>query len=199
MSFLLDTFESRVDHRRAWVGAIALGLLQTGIILYMIVSHALILMHGTEVLLKAAPVDPRDLLRGDYVVLNYDISRIPVSSLVGEKPKVDGSETLYVRLEKQADGYWAAAESSFQPLSEKTDTVVLKSLPFDYRPAIDTESIRVGYGIESYYVPEGEGHHLEQATSAGRVGMAVRVGSSGTAQIRSLLLDGQQVYDEPLY
>ena len=199
MSFLLGSFEGRIDDRRAWLGAIALGLLQTAIILYLIISHALILMHGTEVLLKAAPVDPRDLLRGEYVILNYDVSRIPVSTIVGEKPKAEGSETLYVRLHKEADGYWTAAESSFAPLPEKPDTVVLESLPFDYRPTIDTESIRVDYGIESYYVPEGEGHHLEQATSAGRVAIAVRVASGGTAQIRSLLLDGQAVYDEPLY
>ena len=31
---------------------------------------------GQEVLLKVQPVDPRDLFRGDYVVLRYDITRV---------------------------------------------------------------------------------------------------------------------------
>lgn len=187
------------DSRRIWISAVILAALQTGILLYMIASHALILAHGADILLKAAPVDPRDLLRGEYVILNYDISQVPVKTLVGERPKEEGDSTLFVRLEKHADGFWGIAESSFDPLPEKADTVVLETLPFDYRPNVDTETIRVEYGIESYYVPEGEGHHLEQATNAGRLSVAARVASSGAVQIRSLLLDGQAVYDEPLY
>jgi uncharacterized membrane-anchored protein len=38
------------------------------------------------VLLKTAPVDPRDFLRGDYVVLNYDISSVPVVD-IRRRPK----------------------------------------------------------------------------------------------------------------
>lgn len=34
------------------------------------------LREGTVVLLETRPVDPRDLLRGDYVILNYNISTI---------------------------------------------------------------------------------------------------------------------------
>ena len=30
-----------------------------------------------HVLLRVAPVDPRDLFRGQYVALSYDISRLP--------------------------------------------------------------------------------------------------------------------------
>ena len=31
---------------------------------------------GREIVLKTVPVDPRDLFRGDYVTLRYDISRL---------------------------------------------------------------------------------------------------------------------------
>ena len=33
------------------------------------------LRRAATVLLETAPVDPRDLVRGDYVILNYKISR----------------------------------------------------------------------------------------------------------------------------
>lgn len=191
--------ETRPFVRRAWMSAIALALLQTGILLSIIVGHATILRSGTEVLLKAAPVDPRDLLRGDYVILNYDISRVPVATLVGARPATDGQQTLAVRLRKQPDGYWGIAESSFEPLAAMADTVVIDSQPFDYRPSTDIDTIRVDYGIESYYVPEGEGRDLEQAPADGRLAIAASVSAGGTAQIKSLLLDGKPVYDEPLY
>lgn len=200
MSFLIDAAnETRPFGRRAWIAAIALALLQTGILLFVIVSHATILRTGTAVLLKAAPVDPRDLLRGDYVILNYDISRVPVATLVGVRPTTDGERTLSVRLQKQPDGYWGIAESSFAPLAAKADTVVLESQPFDYRPSTDLTTIRVDYGIESFYVPEGEGHDLEQAPADGRLAIEASISAAGTAQIKSLLLDGKPVYDEPLY
>ncbi|MET0747435.1 MAG: GDYXXLXY domain-containing protein [Rhizobium sp.] len=200
MSFWIDAAkETRPFGRRAWIAAIALALLQTGILLFVIVSHATILRNGTEVLLKAAPVDPRDLLRGDYVILRYDISRVPVATLIGARPDKDGEQTLSVRLQKQPDDYWGIAESSFAPLPPVAGTVVLVSRPFDYHPAADLTSIGVDYGIESYYVPEGEGHDLEQAPASGRLAIAVSVSSGGTAQIKSLLLDGKPVYDEPLY
>jgi uncharacterized membrane-anchored protein len=35
---------------------------------------------GEEVLLKTLPVDPRDLFRGDYVILRYDVSRVDTTA-----------------------------------------------------------------------------------------------------------------------
>lgn len=199
MSGVIAATESRQFGRRIWLAAVGLALLQTIVLLYLIVSHVTILRTGTEVLLKAAPVDPRDLLRGDYVILNYDISNVPATTLVGARPSAEGEQRVSVRLQKQADGYWGIAESSFQPLAAKADTVVLDSLPFDYHPSAEATSIKVDYGIENFYVPEGEGHNLEQAPAAGRLAVAIRVSAGGIGEIRSLLLDGQPVYDEPLY
>jgi uncharacterized membrane-anchored protein len=36
---------------------------------------------GEEILLKTAPVDPRDIFRGDYVNLRYDISTIDIVNI----------------------------------------------------------------------------------------------------------------------
>jgi uncharacterized membrane-anchored protein len=200
MSFIFDAGATAHPYvRRAWISAVIVALLQTLIIGYTIESHASILRSGTEVLLKTAPIDPRDLLRGDYVVLNYDISSVPASTVVGDLPKEAGEKVLSVRLQKQPDGFWSIAESSFGALELKPDTVVLKSRPFQYYPVEGGQAIRVDYGIERYYVPEGEGRDLEQARSDGQLSIAARVSDSGQAQIRRLLVDGKPVYEEPLY
>ncbi|GES45554.1 membrane protein [Rhizobium dioscoreae] len=191
--------------RRLWIAAIVVAALQTAVLGYMVGERAWGLRSGVEILLKTAPVDPRDLLRGDYVTLNYDISRVPFSTMVEGPPKASRSGALLsVRLKKQDDGYWGIVESSFGKLDPKPDTVVLKSLPVDYvfyGDAADPSQAIVGvaYGIERYYVPEGQGHDIESARNANRVAIAARVSSDGVAHIRSLLLDGKSVYEEPLY
>lgn len=181
------------------VAAILVAGLQTLILGYIIQSRASILANGAEILLKTAPVDPRDFLRGDYVVLNYDISSVPVSTVTGGIPAEAGEQTLWVRLKRQQDGFWGIVESSFKELPAASDTVVLRSLPFYSYGLSSGETIRVEYGIERYYVPEGEGRPLEEARNEGVVSIAASISSSGAAQIRSLVVDGKPAYEEPLY
>ena len=85
--------------RRAWIAAISVALLQTLVLGRMIESRAAILVSGTEVLLKTAPVDPRDLLRGDYVALSYDISRVPLATLTGGLPQLAVNKQGYLALD----------------------------------------------------------------------------------------------------
>jgi uncharacterized membrane-anchored protein len=185
--------------RRVWIAAIVVALLQTLVLGRMIESRAAILVSGTEVLLKTAPVDPRDLLRGDYVALNYDISSVPLSTLNGGLPPLAVNKVLFVRLQRQPDGFWGVVESSFSPLPARDDTVLLQTQPLSYQPLEGEQAIRVDYGIERYYLPEGRGHDLEGAPMNGRISVAVRVAPNGASQIRSLMLDGKAVYEEPLY
>lgn len=181
--------------------AVLVSALQTAVLGYQIETRARILRSGTEILLKSVPVDPRDLLRGEYVVLSYDISRIPVSLIVGDKPGAGDWVKLWVRVAPQPDGFWAVAEASFQALPQAPGTVLLKTAPFYSYGLSDTGSqeIFVDYGIERFYVPEGDGKTLEEARNDGVVSIAARVGSDGSAQIRQLLVDGQSVYEEPQY
>ena len=153
MTDLADKSAAINNPRRLWIAAIIVAALQTAVLGYMVGERAWGLRSGVEVILKTAPVDPRDLLRGDYVTLNYDISRVPVSTLVGGPPKESlNNQILSVRLKKQDDGYWGIVESSFRELPAALDTVVLRSLPFYSYGPNDGETIRVEYGIERYYV-----------------------------------------------
>lgn len=173
--------------------------LQSAAILWVVESRASVLRHGAEVLLQTAPIDPRDLLRGDYVVLSYDIATIAARQIGGTWPRGKGRHTIYVRVGAEADGFWKLREASFDPLPDMTDTVVLKGT-VSWLPEQGSEAeVRVTYGIERYYVPEGEGREIESSRNEGRVSIAARVSSSGEARIRALMLDGKPLYEEPLY
>ena len=186
--------------------AIALGLcvLQTAILGAMIESRAGILRSGDEILLKTAPVDPRDLLRGDYVVLAYDISTIPGAVITGERPVDAGWHSMQVRLRPGSDGYWTVAEATFGALAPQEGSVILETQRFRYYGAAELTassdaSLRVDYGIERFYVPEGEGYDIETARNEGDVAVVARVGKGGKSQIRKLRIGGVALYQEPLY
>src|SRR6516225_7545931 len=53
--------------------------LQTLWLLGTVAMQEYALAHGRIVLLETQRVDPRDLLRGDYLMLNYKISDVPTN------------------------------------------------------------------------------------------------------------------------
>ncbi|MCZ8179503.1 MAG: GDYXXLXY domain-containing protein [Rhizobium sp.] len=181
--------------------ALAVALVQTSILGYMIEGRASILRSGTEVLLKTVPVDPRDLLRGDYVILTYEISNISTTSIAGTRPQDGEVARLNVRLTPGTDGFWIVSQASFDPLAAEDGSVVVISQPitiygWEWENA---GSLTVPFGIERFYVPEGEGKPIEDGRNEGRVSVAARVSEDGQAQIRALMLDGEPLYEEPLY
>ena len=71
----LDTLIARVPLLPRYLLA---ALVLCGLILAMVLPRAAILRSGQEVRLEIAPVDPRDLFRGDYVVLAYRIGTVDI-------------------------------------------------------------------------------------------------------------------------
>jgi uncharacterized membrane-anchored protein len=57
----------------------------------------------------------------------------------------------------------------------------------------------IAFGIESYFVPEGEGRTLEQERNARNLSVDVALASDGEAAIKGIRIDGQPVYEEPLF
>jgi len=74
---------------------------------------------GDRILLKSAPVDPRDIFRGDYVTLAYEISTLDLDKL-GAGERFKRNDTIYVVLDRKDDGpHGAAAVSSTIPSGTK--------------------------------------------------------------------------------
>src|SRR5438045_3812657 len=62
---------------------VAIVAAQVAILLGMIALDGLPLALGERIKLKVVPVDPRDLFRGDYVVLDYEFNRFDPSIISG--------------------------------------------------------------------------------------------------------------------
>ena len=191
---------------RRWLvfAATAVAVVQIAFLVSMIAGRAAVLRNGQEVMLSVEPVDPRDLLRGDYVMLTYNISRLPVG-LLSESVEQDAPDandrTVFVRLKADEDGI-------FQPIGARYGEK-LQSAPGEgevdirgqtrARRAPATQFIFVRYDIERFYVPEGEGKAIERDMRERTFRMKVAVGSDGAAQIKSFHDGDTMLYAEPLY
>ena len=59
--------------------------------------------------------------------------------------------------------------------------------------------IFVRYGIESYFIPEGEGRELERPAPGEEISILVAVDRFGNAGIKAVLINGQPRYVEKLF
>ncbi|AZO12504.1 MULTISPECIES: GDYXXLXY domain-containing protein [unclassified Mesorhizobium] len=190
--------------KRLIISALVLALVQTGFLSWIIAGRAAMLRHGKEVVLKVEPVDPRDLLRGDYISLGYDISRIPVK-LIANIPqgKFSSDDTsIVVRLKKGADAYWQPAAAWFgqAPTPAAPDEADIRghvAEGWDLRSPDMT--ITPEYGIERFYLPEGEGMAIQNDMRVRPFGIKLALSANGTAQIKALMDGDRILFEEPLY
>ena len=181
---------------------VAVALIQVALIAMMVVDRARVLRDGADVTLATRPVDPRDFLRGDYVVLNYDISSLPAGALKDTPASGKGS-VVYVKLAPK-DGVYAAVSVHGEPVAVADNEKLIRGhVGYGTNCGVGGRSfcdmLQLKYGIERYFVPEGEGREIEKARNQGKVTVVAAVTPAGRAAIKRLLVDGQPVYDEPLY
>jgi uncharacterized membrane-anchored protein len=158
-------------------------VLQLAVLGGMVAVRSLPLISGRTILLRVVPVDPRDLFRGEYVILSYEISSIPPRGIEGERAPQFGAgndwtgRTVYVTL--VPDGrHWRADRYSFTPPA---------SGPF-IRGTVAGWG-RLQFGIESYYVQEGRGREYEQAILSRRLSAEVVLAGDGTATLKGLRVE----------
>ncbi|MDF0498464.1 GDYXXLXY domain-containing protein [Bradyrhizobium yuanmingense] len=179
-------------------------LLQSALLALMVADRMQILREGVEVTLQTQPVDPRDLLRGDYVVLSYEISQVAAGSLAG-KPADARHPEIFVKLAPNANGLYQAVSVHAEPVPVAAPEVLIRGRVGNYGGSCGDDRRRfcdklpIKYGLESYFVPEGEGKKLEDARNQQKLRIVAGVLPSGRAAIKRLLLDGEKVYEEPLY
>jgi uncharacterized membrane-anchored protein len=182
--------------------AIALAItaiVQTGVLAGMVADRVRLLSTGREIVLPIVPVDPRDLFRGEYVRLGYDITRVPIRLLEGPPPRQNAP--FYVTLEKQDDVWRPVKVSRSLPTESEPQRITLKARSNQRWPetAAPNAVQFVRYGIESYFVPEGEGLRLENLAREKKLAARVAVDGRGNAAIKGLIIDGVTQYEEPLF
>lgn len=133
---------------------------------------------GHEVLLETIPVDPRDLFRGDYVILNYAIAsdksyrNYKNNQIVYVKLKTDDKNVAHidkVTEYRPHDGLY---------IRGKIQNSQSKNL---FNPQ-DVE-----FGIENYFVKEGTGIKLQRDLRNGAL-VKVAVDKFGKAKVKGFVI-----------
>jgi uncharacterized membrane-anchored protein len=178
-------------------------LIEFALLTLMVIDRVQILRQGTEVTLQTRPVDPRDFLRGDYVVLNYDISQLPAGPLQNQ-PSGTRNPIVFVKLAPNGDGLYEAMSVHADAVAVKSPEVLIRGrvaygATCGPRAAAFCDKLQVRYNLESYFIPGGEGRKLEQVRNQRKLTVVAAVMPSGRAAIKRLLVDGEPVYDEPWF
>ena len=161
--------------------------LQTAWLLGMVATQEFALAHGKAVLLETRPVDPRDMLSGDYLMLRYKISDVPVNlfSPPVKKDLPDGTK-IFVALSPGTNEFYIVTRASTNALAPSSDAEVVMSGKSTDAWWNTTNAIHVEYGIERYYVAEGTGNPPRGKLTARAV-----VPASGRARLQQVFLDGK--------
>ncbi len=182
----------------SWLAIAIVALVQTVALASIVYGRVSLLKDGREIVAEVIPVDPRDIFRGDYVILGYGFTR-------GEIPapeETNQGDTIYVTLKPgAAEGQWEVAGLSLtnaQPADPAQ--VVLKGIVSYVSNPVGNEprKVSVRYGIESYFVPEGTGRELEQQVRDKKISAVLAVGKSGEVAIKALVVDGKRLAEQPL-
>lgn len=176
------------------------------------------LARGRPILLTVTTRDPRDLFRGEYSTLAYEIGRLrglPVPpdalgvecDLARRETCRVGSRTLYVRLAPDAEGVHRAVGATFARPAEGElylagtlrGGTLLRSGASD--PALGSAAVpcaepaclsgQVSYGIETWYGPQGVPARLDAAARRD-VRVEARVDAQGVAALDGVLVGGER-------
>ena len=168
---------------------------QVAVLLLMIASHGYTLATGRAVTLKTVPTDPWSPWSGRYVALSYDISHLVQGDLPMEGGPFRWHQTVWVTLEK-GDPYWKAVAVSSRRRTVNPDQVALRATvtgawqSYGESGPQDSWEYNLHYGIEQFYIPEGEAT-LERRGLEFTVEAVVD--SFGRAALHRVFLDGKEI------
>lgn len=170
------------DHRRLTI-FVALVVAQALFVLAIVVREEGRL-DGLEIVLQSQPVDPRDPLRGDFVILRYvaeDVTGLPAPSAARL------GESVFVEFEDRGR-FWepVTVNSRLLPREEWREGSAW------VRARVDSVGpLRVRYeDLEAYFIPAGTGDPPEPPD------VIVSVTDDGLTRIKRLEIDGIQWPDD---
>ena len=158
--------------------------MQTAWLLGTVVVQERALATGKVILLETRRVDPRDLLQGDYLILNYKISDVPVNlfSPPVEKDLPYGTK-VFVALAPGTNQFYEVTRAGTNEFAPSANEILLRGKS-DQR-WWSTNSIHVAYGIENFYVAEGTGN------PTGKLTVQAVVPASSHPKIKEVFVDGK--------
>ncbi|MFO7871713.1 MAG: GDYXXLXY domain-containing protein [Kiritimatiellia bacterium] len=138
--------------------------LQLAVVVFMAAQREWVVQFGDRVFLQTLPVDPRDIFRGDYVRLDYEISHLPRRLWPGDlEPK--GTEEAAGKLDKDERVYTVLETNRFNVARAVRVTVSEPGVPLFIRGRVKhhwDQLLNVRYSIEALFVEQGKGLEIEE-------------------------------------
>lgn len=166
-------------------------LVQIALLMLPLGERLIVHATGTEVTLALRPVDPRDLLRGDYVILNPDIARIDAALAEGVADLDVGDEVWTVVTPDEAGVFRPVAVRATAP---EDGRVALKGR-IEGRAA---DALSIDYGLTAFFVPQGRGLEIERLPQD-EVQLVVAVTQDGRSAPLRLLHQGRVLLRETAF
>jgi len=152
---------------------ITLGILVGGLLIF-ILYLSWPLLTGTTIVLQTEPLDPFDPLRGQYMTIGYEITRLP---------SVEGAtegDAIYVTLIPDTEGIWRSQEVGTK---KPTQGVFIRGKAI----FVYSSEMTVEYGIEQFFFER----HADLPTT--EITIEAKVSSDGQARIVQMLHKGEPV------
>ena len=189
------------------------GVICLAILIGLLTVHAWPLWTGQTVYLEMRPVDPRDLFRGDYVILSSPLATLPVrgpnglpirGNLARRIRELQRDDIVYVQLETSPSNVPGVPhECKAVSVSDRIEPNTLNlrgriAYPSFLRADVDGV-LHLRYGLDAFFVQEGTGRDIERAIfdPDTHVHAEVALTSGGRVRIRELLIDGRPVSEQP--
>lgn len=182
--------------RRFFLAAVIVGLLQTAAVGAMIYDRARHIETGWEVVIESGFVDPRDLFRGHYVTLNPVVGDLR-ASYVGTDGDFEREDTVYVELEKGEGPYWTARKL-WHAIPDGKDAPFLAGRILA-APVVPDGSFSIRFPIDRYFAERERARDLEKLRADSKLGIVLALDADGKGYVKGLMVDGESIYDEPLY
>jgi len=129
---------------------------------------------GSSILVRVRPVDPRDLLRGQFMRLGYEFSLLDSMLVTGPRP--EAGARVWVVTRPDGEFHVPVRVQLDEPAGLPPGQVAITGR---------VERSRLVFGIERYFVPEGtETPDWEDLT------VRLRVGRDGRPRIEEVFLRG---------
>lgn len=170
-------------HRRLAIFGVLVALQVVAVVAF-VAREEIFLRTGTEILVESRPVDPRDPLRGDFIILSYEFENLG-ESVSGSRFCCFEGQDAYLWM-RQVGDYWQPVRVTRDRPSrdelQELDAVVL-------RGRVESSfggGLRLSFtNIGRFFVPQGDGNPPEPPD------VRLVVDGDGSARIRGLQIDGQ--------
>lgn len=180
-----------------------LGLLalSTAFLALMVAHEQFRRQTGTEIVLRAHPVDPRDLMRGAYVALAYDVERVHLPDLPApaDPSGWKAGDELFLGLAQENGAWKPVSLGREKPATGPFIRAIYRSRE-DYADVTAPGAnmpvdILIDIGADHYYADELTAKALEKDIRENGLDIILAAGGDGKLSIKGLVLNGQKQYE----